>query len=120
MNLAIGPLRATRRFAPATSKQPARSAIEAALRDVWDPELGIDVLSLGLVYDIRTDDGRVDIDMTLTTPGCPVSEQLPGEAEAAVRRAVPASDVSVNLVWDPPWTPDRLSSEAAEALGFPR
>lgn len=120
VNLTSGPLRAARRFAPVASKPPERSAVEAALRDVWDPELGIDVLSLGLVYDIRTTDGRVDIDMTLTTPGCPVSEQLPGEAEAAVRRAVPASDVQVNLVWEPPWTPDRLSSEAADALGFPR
>jgi metal-sulfur cluster biosynthetic enzyme len=97
-----------------------RDTVLAALGSVWDPELGLDVVSLGLVYDVRVDSDHVEIDMTLTTPGCPVSEQLPAEAEAAVRAAVPDSDVTVNVVWDPPWTPERLSPLTLEQLGFAR
>jgi len=97
-----------------------REAVLEALGGVWDPELGLDVVSLGLVYDVRVDGTDVDIDMTLTTPGCPVSEQLPTEAEAAVRAALPDADVRVHVVWDPPWTPERLSPAASERLGFTR
>lgn len=97
-----------------------REQVLAALGNVWDPELGLDVVSLGLVYDVRVDGDVVEIDMTLTTPGCPVSEQLPAEAEASVRAAVPDADVRVLVVWDPPWTPERLSPVALEQLGFAR
>jgi len=92
----------------------------AALGDVWDPELGVDVVSLGLVYDVRVDGVHVEVDMTLTTPGCPVSEQLPAEAQAAIEAALPDADVRVQVVWDPPWTPERLSPMALEQLGFAR
>jgi metal-sulfur cluster biosynthetic enzyme len=92
-----------------------------ALRGVYDPELGIDIVSLGLIYDLREVDGRIVIDMTLTTPGCPVSDGLPQQAETAVAFALgpdhPAPEV--RLVWDPPWTPDRLDDQAADILGFP-
>ena len=97
-----------------------REQVLAALGNVWDPELALDVVSLGLVYDVRVDGDVIEIDMTLTTPGCPVSEQLPAEAEAAVRGAVPGSNVRVHVVWDPPWTPERLSPAALEQLGFAR
>jgi metal-sulfur cluster biosynthetic enzyme len=97
-----------------------RAAVLAALGGVWDPELGLDVVSLGLVYDIRVSRDAVEIDMTLTTPGCPVSEQLPAEAEAAVRAAVPDAGVTVHVVWEPAWTPERLSPVALEQLGFAR
>lgn len=97
-----------------------RQQVFAALRNVWDPELGLDVVSLGLVYDVRVDGDTIEIDMTLTTPGCPVSEQLPAEAEAAVRAAVPDAEVRVQVVWDPPWTPERLSPVALDQLGFAR
>ena len=89
----------------------------SALGGVWDPELGIDVVALGLVYDVRVEGNVVDIDMTLTTPGCPVSEQLPVEVEEAVRAAAPGTTVTVHVVWDPPWTPDRLSPVARAQLG---
>jgi metal-sulfur cluster biosynthetic enzyme len=95
-------------------------AVQAALAGVWDPELALDVVSMGLVYDLRVDAERVEIDMTLTTPGCPVSEQLPAEVLAAVQAAVPDVEVVVNLVWEPPWTPDRLSPAALHQLGFDR
>ena len=97
-----------------------RDAVLAALGRVWDPELGLDVVALGLVYDVRINGDEIEIDMTLTTPGCPVSEQLPTEAESAVRAALPGAEVRVNLVWDPPWTPERLSPIALEQLGFTR
>jgi metal-sulfur cluster biosynthetic enzyme len=97
-----------------------RQQVLTALGGVWDPELGLDVVSLGLVYDVRADGDDIVIDMTLTTPGCPVSEQLPAEAEAAARAALPDAHVTVNVVWDPPWTPERLSPLALERLGFTR
>jgi metal-sulfur cluster biosynthetic enzyme len=95
-----------------------RQRVLAALGNVWDPELGLDVVSLGLVYDVRTSGEAIEIDMTLTTPGCPVSEQLPAEAEAAVRAALPDTQVTLHVVWEPPWTPERLSPVALERLGF--
>ena len=98
---------------------PTTEAVLDALRQVWDPELAIDVVAMGLVYDVRVDDRRVEVDMTLTTPGCPVSEQLPAEAEAALRAAVPDADVVVNVVWDPPWTPDRMAPRPS-AVGIRR
>ena len=95
-----------------------RDRVLTALSSVWDPELGLDVVSLGLVYDIRVEHDRVEIDMTLTTPGCPVSEQLPVEAEQAARAALDGVDVDLRVVWDPPWTPERLTPAAMARLGF--
>lgn len=116
-----GPMRAQHREVTATVRADARrEQALAALGHVWDPELGLDVVALGLVYDVRVDGDVIDVDMTLTTPGCPVSEQLPAEAAAAVRTAVPDADVSVHVLWDPPWTPERLSPVALEQLGFTR
>jgi len=90
-----------------------------ALRHVYDPELGLDVVSLGLVYDLRVEGDRLVIEMTLTTPGCPVSQSLPDEACCAVDAALAgAAEVDVQVVWDPPWTPARLDPAAASALGF--
>lgn len=97
-----------------------RDAVLTALGGVWDPELGVDIVALGLVYDVRVDGDDIEIDMTLTTPGCPVSEQLPAEAKAAVEAALPDAIVTVNVVWDPPWTPERLSPVALQQLGFER
>ncbi|MCZ7526394.1 MAG: metal-sulfur cluster assembly factor [Acidimicrobiia bacterium] len=93
-----------------------------ALRTVYDPELGLDVVSMGLVYDLRLEDGRLVVEMTLTTPGCPVAESLPGQAARAVADALgpDAPEVDLRVVWDPPWTPERLEPEAAAALGFRR
>ena len=94
-----------------------REAVLQALSTVWDPELGLDVVALGLVYDVRVDGDRVEIDMTLTTPGCPVSEQLPREAADAVEHALPGLEICLQVVWEPPWTPERLSPMALRQLG---
>ena len=90
-----------------------------ALAGVYDPELYLDVVSLGLVYSVRAEDGRLVVEMTMTTPGCPVSESLPEEAKAAVRQATGDSvAVDLRVVWDPPWNPSMMDGDAAAALGF--
>lgn len=97
--------------------------VRDALRGVYDPELGLDIVAMGLVYDVREEGERVVVDMTLTTPGCPVSESLPDEAwSAAIDALGPGgfAAVEVNVVWDPPWTPERLSDEARVSLGSGR
>jgi metal-sulfur cluster biosynthetic enzyme len=91
----------------------------AALQSVFDPELYLDVVSLGLVYDVRGEGDILVVEMTLTTPGCPVSESLPEMARAAIVEATDgAVDVDVRVVWDPPWSPAMMHDEAASALGF--
>ncbi len=98
-------------------QDPATRAAHA-LERVIDPELGLDIVRLGLVYGMRQVGDRFEVEMTLTTPGCPVSEQLPQEALAALSAALPELEVDLRIVWDPPWTPDRLTPEAMELLGF--
>lgn len=95
--------------------------IVEALRTVYDPEIPVNIYELGLIYriDIAPDQDAVEIDMTLTAPGCPVAGSMPGMVEHAVRGAIPElKDVTVELVWDPPWTPDRLSEAARLELGM--
>ncbi len=93
--------------------------IIAAIKTVYDPEIPSDVYEIGLIYRIDMDDNRqVDIDMTLTAPGCPVAGEMPGWVENAVNTVEGVSGTTVNMVFDPPWTPDRLSEEAQIALGW--
>lgn len=90
-----------------------------ALSSVYDPELYLDVVSLGLVYDVRAADGAIVIEMTLTTPGCPVSQTLPEMARAAVAEALgDGAAADLRVVWDPPWSPEMIDNAAAQALGF--
>ena len=93
--------------------------IVAALKTVYDPEIPADIYELGLVYKIDVEDDRsVKIDMTLTAPGCPVAGEMPGWVQNAVSTVEGVSDVEVNMVFDPPWTPDRMSEEAQVAVGW--
>ncbi len=91
-----------------------------ALGDVIDPELGLDIVSLGLIYDIQQVDGRILVDMTLTTPGCPASQSLSAMAAQALADVGPRpiESVEVRLVWDPPWSPMMIDAHAAAALGI--
>lgn len=93
--------------------------IVAALRTVYDPEIPLNVYDLGLVYgiDIRAD-GEVYIRMTLTAPACPVAGMMPGLVESAVRSVPGVTAIRVELVWDPPWTKDRMSDEGKLQLGM--
>ncbi|WP_446728595.1 SUF system Fe-S cluster assembly protein [Pleomorphomonas sp. T1.2MG-36] len=93
--------------------------IVAALKTVYDPEIPADIYELGLVYRIDIDDDRlVTIDMTLTAPGCPVAGEMPGWVENAVGVVPGVYGVKVNMVFDPPWTPDRMSEEAQVATDW--
>ncbi len=112
---------------PAGAVPAGESAVDlawAALTGVDDPELCLDVVSLGLVYGVRDEAGRLVVEMTLTTPGCPASEALVELARSAVEEAVSpggsAPTVEVRLVFDPPWSPDRISEAAARRLGVHR
>ncbi|MBS1183605.1 MAG: paaD [Proteobacteria bacterium] len=93
--------------------------IIAALKTVYDPEIPADIYELGLIYRIDIDDDRlVTIDMTLTAPGCPVAGEMPGWVANAVGVVPGVYDVKVNMVFDPPWTPDRMSEEAQVATDW--
>ena len=106
--------------AVASESDGLKQGVIEALRTVHDPEIPVDIYELGLIYRIDIDaDNNIDIEMTLTAPGCPVAGSMPGEVEETVRMAVPeAGEVKVNLVWDPPWTMDRMSEAARLELGF--
>jgi len=93
--------------------------IIGALKTVYDPEIPADIYELGLIYKIDIEDDRsVKIDMTLTAPGCPVAGEMPGWVENAVGAVEGVSGVDVSMVFDPPWTPDRMSEEAQVAVGW--
>ena len=93
--------------------------IVTALKSVYDPEIPADIYELGLIYRVDVDDDRnLDIDMTLTAPGCPVAGEMPGWVENAVSLVPGVGNVTVNMVFDPPWTPERMSDEARVALDW--
>jgi FeS assembly SUF system protein len=90
-----------------------------ALKSVYDPEIPVDIYELGLIYKVDVSDDRdVTIDMTLTAPGCPVAEHMPRWVEDAVRSVDGVGDVMVNMTFDPPWDPSRMSDEARVALNM--
>ena len=93
--------------------------VRAALASVEDPEAGMNIVDLGLVYSIAAEPRRVRVSMTMTSPACPVAPYLVDEATAAIRAVAPeGTDVEVELVWEPPWTPDLMSAEAKSRFGW--
>ena len=93
--------------------------IIAALKTVYDPEIPSDIYELGLIYKIDiADDRKVTIEMTLTTPNCPSAQELPSNVENAVASVPGVGEVKVNIVWDPPWDPSRMSDEARSVLNM--
>ena len=97
---------------------PTVDQVKMALRRVKDPDLNLNIIDLGLVYDIAVDDRAVKIDMSLTSPACPSGPQLMGDAERAARAVPGVKDVAVNLVWSPMWSPDRIEPRVRAYLGF--
>ncbi len=103
---------------------PSRDDIDEAMRDVVDPELGINVVDLGLVYDVAVgDDGSITLDMTLTSAACPLTDVIEDQANAALTGGPRplATSVAINWVWMPPWGPDKITDEGRDqlrALGF--
>ena len=93
--------------------------VRQALRTVEDPEAGMSVLDLGLVYGIALEGGKVMVEMTMTSPACPASDYIVDEVAAAIRAVAPeGTDVEVRLVWEPPWTPERMSAQAQARFGW--
>lgn len=94
-------------------------AVVAALKEIYDPEIPVNIYDLGLIYGVEvTPDADVSITMTLTTPHCPVAETMPGEVELRAASVPGVRDAEVNLVWDPPWGPDKMTDEARLELGM--
>jgi FeS assembly SUF system protein len=102
---------------PADELERLTDAIVGALKTVYDPEIPADIYELGLIYKVDIDDDRaVTIDMTLTTPNCPAAAEMPGQVENAVLSVAGVREAKVNIVWDPPWDPSRMSDEARTVL----
>ena len=96
-----------------------QEAVIAALKEVYDPEIPVNIYDLGLIYAVDVDKNNfVNIQMTLTSPGCPVAQTFPGTVERAVNAVTGVSDCNVELVWEPPWDQDRMSEAARLELGL--
>ena len=94
-------------------------AVISALKEIYDPEIPVNIYDLGLIYGVEVDDeSDVTVTMTLTTPHCPVAETMPGEVELRAASVPGVRDAEVNLVWDPPWGPDKMTDEARLELGM--
>lgn len=93
-------------------------AVIDALKEIFDPEIPVNIYDLGLIYNVEIDEGHVLVTMTLTTPHCPVAESMPAEVELRVGAVPGVGDAEVNLVWDPPWSPQNMSDEARLELGM--
>ncbi len=101
------------------NKQELEEQIISKLQTIYDPEIPVNIFELGLIYAIRIDDdANVEIDMTLTSPACPVAESLPPEVEMKVRTVTGINDLKVNLIWSPQWDKDMMSEAAKLQLGF--
>lgn len=104
--------------AETSSASPLVDQARLALRRVKDPELNLNIVDLGLVYDIVVDGATVRVDMSLTSPGCPSGPEIMRDAEDQVRTVDGVSEVVMNLVWSPPWTPERIEPRVRAYMGF--
>jgi FeS assembly SUF system protein len=105
-------------IAPAPAKV-SEDAVISVLKTVFDPEIPVDIYELGLIYAVEIgDDGRVKVEMTLTTPSCPSAQELPSQVEESIRLVPGVTDVQVEVVWDPPWDQGRMSEDARLALNM--
>jgi FeS assembly SUF system protein len=93
-------------------------AIIDSLKEIYDPEIPVNIYDLGLIYNVEVSGGHALVSMTLTTPHCPVAESMPAEVELRVGAVPGVGDAEVNLVWDPPWDPSKMSDEARLELGM--
>lgn len=104
---------------PAVSEEELRDEIVAVLRTIYDPEIPVNILDLGLIYALDIDEhGHVDIEMTLTAPACPVAGTFPGIVEGRVGEVQGVKSVHVELVWEPPWSTDSMTEDVKLELGL--
>jgi FeS assembly SUF system protein len=104
-----------------SGEEPGGALYEAvieALKEIYDPEIPVNIYDLGLIYGVDINGGHAVVSMTLTTPHCPVAESMPAEVELRVGAVPGVGDAEVNLVWDPPWDPQKMSDEAKLELGM--
>jgi metal-sulfur cluster biosynthetic enzyme len=92
--------------------------LHETLKQVYDPELGVNIVDLGLIYELIFSNGQAYVRMTLTTPGCPMHDTIVGGVERALMALPEVDSVKVDVVWSPPWSPDRMSDEAKEYLAY--
>ncbi|WP_324779275.1 metal-sulfur cluster assembly factor [Thiobacillus sedimenti] len=93
--------------------------VRAALRGVDDPEVGMNIVDLGLVYGVDVTPGQLHVDLTMTSPACPMGEMILEDAQRALEALAPAGvEIDLTLVWDPPWSPDRMSEDARAHFGW--
>ena len=92
--------------------------VREALSRVVDPEAGVNIVDLGLVYGIEIADGRIHVRMTMTTPACPMGDMILDDAHRAIQDVAPDATIELELVWDPPWTPERMSENARGYFGW--
>ena len=97
---------------------PSESSIRDALRQVDDPEAGFNIVDLGLVYSVQQTEGKVGVEMTLTSPACPAGPQIIHQSRTAVERIPGVSEVEIKLTMSPPWSPDRMTDAARDQLGI--
>jgi FeS assembly SUF system protein len=95
-----------------------KEKILEVLSDIYDPEIPVDIVNLGLIYGISIDDGKAHVRMTLTSPGCPTAAELVYQAQVLIEEIPGVKEATVEVVWDPPWDPSRMSDEAKQVLGF--
>lgn len=106
-----------KRKKPEDSPEITEETVYGALKDVYDPELPVSIVDLGLIYDTKISGRNVQIKMTLTTPGCAMGAHIAGQAEMAIKNAG-ADNVLIEVIWDPPWNPDMISEEGKKKLGI--
>jgi metal-sulfur cluster biosynthetic enzyme len=104
---------------PYTGPPELLPVVVQALESVVDPEVAMNIVDVGLVYGVKVADGRLDVDLTMTSAACPVTDIIVGDVEDALDKALPPDlKIHVELVWEPPWTPQRLSAEARSFMGW--
>ena len=119
MNANDGPIEGTPLIKPSSTDHPLYDSVVEACRTVYDPEIPVNIYDLGLVYTIDiNDESAVSVTMTLTAPGCPVAEDMPGWLAEAIAPVQGVKQVDVDITWDPPWGMDMMSDEARLELGF--
>jgi len=98
---------------------PTEADVRTALRAVIDPEAGLNIVDLGLIYAVNISDNKLQIDMTMTTPACPMGEMILDNARQALAALLPAgAEINLNLVWEPPWSPDKMGEYARKYFGW--
>jgi metal-sulfur cluster biosynthetic enzyme len=103
---------------PAGELPPSADQVKLALRKVKDPELNLNIVDLGLIYDIMVDGSEVQVDMTLTSPGCPAGPQIMGDVERVLKALPGVTNVAINLVWQPFWSPDKIEPRVRAYMGL--